>query len=117
MLANDTLSSLMSLAGPLIAAAGLISGVWWRMESKVETVRIDAEKDVKEANNAVHAIEKQLNDFRLEVTRDYASWDTVKAIEARLTARMDSLSAEVSKMPEAIVDRLLKYTSLNTANK
>ena len=117
MLPNDTISSLISLAGPIIAAAGLISGVWWRMESKVDTVRNDAEEHVRKARDETHALEKELGAFKLEVTRDYASWDTVKAIEARLTARMDSLSAEVSKMPEAIVDRLLKYTSLNLAAK
>lgn len=115
MLPNDTVASLISLAGPVIAAAGLISGVWWRMESKVDTVRTDAEEHVRQARAETHAVEKELATFRLEVTRDYASWDTVKAIESRLTARMDSLSAEVSKMPEAIVDRIMKYTSLNLA--
>ena len=36
-------SEALQLAGPLIAAAGLISGVWYRMESKVEKVKTDAD--------------------------------------------------------------------------
>jgi hypothetical protein len=99
-------SEALQLAGPLIAAAGLISGVWYRLESKVDKVKTDA--DV-----AVHALEKQLTDFKLKVVEEYASWETVKAIEGRLTERMDNLTEQVMKMPDAIVDRMIKMINLN----
>jgi hypothetical protein len=113
MIPADTMSTIISLAGPIIAAAGLISAVWWRMESRVETIRTEAGGAAKVAADAARDVEKQLSDFKVKVAEEYASWDTVKAIEVRLTERMDSLTEQVMKMPEAIVDRIFKYTSLN----
>jgi hypothetical protein len=106
MTPSETLSYFASLAGPLIAAAGLITGVWWRMEGKVESVR-------KECSATTSELTKELNAFKLKVAEEYASWDTVRAIEARLTERMDSLSDQVMKMPDAIVERMLKFIQLN----
>jgi hypothetical protein len=106
--ADVTLETVLSLAGPLIAAAGFVSGVWYRMESKVEAVR-------KEAAASVHDVEKALSDFKLKVVEEYASWETVRSIESRLTERMDNLSSQVMAMPEAVVDRITKYLNLKSA--
>ncbi|MGX9944841.1 hypothetical protein ACTG4Q_20465 [Bradyrhizobium denitrificans] len=104
-LADVTLETVLSLAGPTIAAAGFVSGVWYRMETKVESVRRDAAA-------SVHAVEKELAEFKLKVAEEYASWETVKAIEARLTERMDTLSENVMKMPDAIVGRIVDMVKL-----
>jgi hypothetical protein len=40
----------------------------------------------------------------------------VRSIEARLTERMDGLSEAVMKMPDAVVDRIMKYLALKPAN-
>jgi hypothetical protein len=104
-LSDVTLDAVLSLAGPLIAAAGFISGVWYRMESKVETVR-------KEAADSIHVVEKELANFKMKVVEEYASWDTVRSIETRLTERMDGLSSQVMAMPDAVVDRITKFLAL-----
>jgi hypothetical protein len=109
MIPSDTLSYIASLAGPLIAAAGLITGVWWRMEGKVDGVR-------KESTVAITDITKELNAFKLKVAEEYASWETVRSIEGRLTERMDSLSDNVSKMPDLVVDRIMKFLSMTPKN-
>jgi len=44
--------------------------------------------------------------LQIEGRRGIRSWETVRAIEARLTERMDSLSDQVMKMPDAIVERM-----------
>lgn len=88
-------------SGPFIAAAGLVAGVWYRLENKLEASR-----------TASAAVEKSLNDFKLKVTEEYASWDTVRNIENRLTERMDDLSENVLKMPDAVLDRIIKYLSI-----
>ncbi|MHC2552308.1 hypothetical protein [Bradyrhizobium elkanii] len=104
--ADVTLETVLSLAGPMIAAAGFVSGVWYRMESKVESVR-------KEGAAAVHVVEKELSEFKLKVAEEYASWETVKSIETRLTERMDSLSENVMRMPDLIVDRIFKMVNMS----
>ena len=105
-LADVTLETILSLAGPMIAATGLVSGVWYRMESKVESVR-------KEAAASIHEVEKTVSEFKLKVAEEYASWETVKNIEQRLTERMDSLSENVMKMPDLIVDRIFKMVNMS----
>jgi hypothetical protein len=93
-----SIEGLVGLFGPTVAAVGLILTVWWRMDAKIETA---AEK--------AHDTEKALADFKLKVAEEYASWETVKSIETRLTERMDGLAEQVMKMPDAIVDRIMKY--------
>lgn len=119
MNSNDILSYLTSLAGPLIAAAGFVSGVWYRMENRVENARKEARESVDkvrtEATDKAHAVEKELAELKLKMAEEYASWDTVRAIESRLTERMDGLSEAVMKMPDAVVDRIMKYLALKPA--
>ncbi|MGC0389275.1 hypothetical protein [Bradyrhizobium sp. USDA 241] len=116
---GEVLSYLASLAGPLIAAAGFVSGVWYRMESRVENARKEArdgvEKARTEATNKNHALEKEISDLKLKLAEEYASWETVRSIESRLTERMDLLSESVMKMPDAVVDRIMKYLALKPA--
>ena len=107
-LSDVTLDAVLSLAGPLIAAGGFVSGIWYRMETKVESVRRDG-------FDAVHAVEKELANFKMKVVEEYASWDTVRSIEARLTERMDGLSNQVMAMPDAVVDRITKFLNLKAS--
>lgn len=88
-------SDVIQVLAPVGAALTFISGVWWKMEAKINV-----------GNEKADEIQKQLSDFKLKVAEEYASWDTVKTVETRLTERMDSLSHEVMKMPDVIVDRL-----------
>ncbi|WP_316207373.1 hypothetical protein [Bradyrhizobium sp. SZCCHNR3118] len=98
---------------PFVALFGLISGIWYRVEGKLNAGVADAKAAGLAAQKRAEEAEKALTDFKLEVVRDYASWDTVKSIEARLTERMDNLSEQVMKMPDAVVDRIAKYVSIN----
>jgi hypothetical protein len=106
-------SEVLPLVGPIVAAAGLVSGVWWKVEGKIEKVRTDSVAAAAAAQAKAEAAKNELNEFKIKVVEEYASWETVRAIESRLTARMDSLSEQVVKMPEAVVDRIMKYMNLN----
>jgi hypothetical protein len=99
-------SQIISLAGPTLTAIIAIIGVWKKMESRITDV--EAQATIK-----VHAVETALSDFKLKVAEEYASWETVRSIEGRLTERMDNLSEQVMKMPDLIVDRMLKMINLN----
>jgi hypothetical protein len=105
-------SEAMQLVGPFVAVAGFISGVWYKVESKIDTVRSDAAVAAAAAQAKAESAQKELTDFKLKVVEEYASWDTVRSIENRLTERMDNLSEQVMKMPEAVVDRITKYLAL-----
>jgi hypothetical protein len=107
-----TLDTIVNIAGPIIAAAAFISGVWWRVESKIDKVRTDADTAAKSVSEKARATEKELAEFKLKVAEEYASWETVKSIEDRLTERMDGIAEQVMKMPDAVVDRIMKYLSI-----
>jgi hypothetical protein len=113
MAATVDFTEILQLVGPFAALAGLVSGIWYRVEGKIEKVRSDADTAIEAANDKAHANEKALADFKLEVTKEYASWETVKAIETRLTERMDNLAESVMKMPDAIVDRIFKMVNMS----
>jgi uncharacterized coiled-coil protein SlyX len=100
-------SQIISLAGPTLTAIIAIIGVWKKMESRITDV--EAQSTIK-----VHAVETALSDFKLKVAEEYASWETVRSIESRLTERMDNLSTQVMAMPEAVVDRITKYLALKS---
>jgi hypothetical protein len=104
------MSQLVALAGPTVTALIAIVGLWKKLESRI--LEVEAQ-----ATNKVHAVEVALSDFKLKVAEEYASWETVRSIEGRLTERMDNLSEQVMKMPDLIVDRMIKMINLNAANK
>ena len=71
-------SEAMQLVGPFIAAAGFISGVWYKVESKIEQVRTDAAAASATAQAKAEAAQTALSDFKLKVAEEYASWDTLR---------------------------------------
>jgi hypothetical protein len=109
-------SDAVQLAGPLIAAAGLVLGVWYRVEGKVDKVRADANASAAAAHQKAEEAVKELNAFKMKVVEEYASWDTVRSIEGRLSERMDNITDAVMKMPDAVVDRIMKYLTLKPTN-
>lgn len=104
---------LQLVGGPLLAIAGFVSGIWYKVENKIDNVRKDCSVEIASARRKIENTERELNEFRLKVAEEYASWETVKSIEARLTERMDTLSESVAKMPDAVVDRIMKFMSLH----
>jgi hypothetical protein len=105
-------SEVIQYIGPVGVLFGIFSGVWYRVEGKIAAGVADAKSTgLAAAKRAEHA-EKALSDFKLKVAEEYASWDTVRSIENRLTERMDDISEQVMKMPDAVADRIMKYLAL-----
>jgi hypothetical protein len=98
---------------PIVGLFGMISGIWYRVESKINAGVADAKAAGVVAHQRAEEAERALNAFRLEVVREYASWDTVKAIESRLSERMDNLSEQVMKMPDQIAERMFNMIKLS----
>ncbi|WP_316196554.1 hypothetical protein [Bradyrhizobium sp. SZCCHNS3053] len=97
---------------PFVALFGLISGIWYRVEGKINAGVADAKASGMAAQKRAEEAEKSLFDFKLKVAEEYASWETVRSIESRLTERMDDLTQNVMKMPDAIVDRIVNMLRL-----
>ena len=99
--------------GPFLGIIGFISGVWYRVEGKINAGVADAKSAGLAAAKKAEDAEKALADFKLKVAEEYASWDTLRSIETRLTQRMDSLSEQVMKMPDQIVNRMVDMIKLS----
>jgi hypothetical protein len=97
---------------PFCMAATLIIGVWRRVDGKIDAAKNAADAANDAATEKAHDVEKQLSAFKLEVAKEYASWDTLHSIETRLTVRMDELQTKVMNMPDAVLDRIVKYLAI-----
>ena len=106
------LSEVVQYVGPFGVLFGIFSGVWYRVEGKITAGVADAKAAGIAASKRAEESEKALAEFKLKVAEEYASWDTVRSIESRLTERMDDISDQVMKMPDAVADRIMKYLTL-----
>jgi hypothetical protein len=95
----------VALCGLLFTIASSIIGVWRRMENRVQETG-------EKASARAAAVEKELQDYKLHVAETYASWKTVEKIEERLTERIDSVSGQVSNLPDVVVERIMKFLAL-----
>lgn len=106
-------SDMLPYIGPFGVLFGIFSGVWYRVEGKITAGVADAKAAGTAAAKKAEEAEKALNEFKLKVAEEYASWDTVRSIEARLTERIDGLSEQVMKMPDMIVARIVDMIKLS----
>lgn len=111
-MSGDIADIILRMAGPFLTSVTIILGVWYRIDGKMEKIRDEAKKAASDASDKAIAAERELASFKLKVTEEYASWDTVRAIEARLTERMDGISDQMMRMPDVIVDRIMKFIPL-----
>ncbi|MGJ4953009.1 hypothetical protein [Bradyrhizobium sp. HKCCYLS20291] len=107
-----SLESIAGLYGPTVALIGLTLTISWRLSGKIDEAKAAGEAAAKSATEKAHKLERELAEFRLKVAEEYASWDTVKAIETRLTERMDDISDQVMKLPDVVVDRIMKFLAI-----
>ena len=68
----------------LVGLAVVLSGAWWFLFSYIL------------------AVKKELNEFRLEVAKDYASQMLLKDLEKRLVIALKELRDEFHDMPERL---------------
>ncbi|WP_439357747.1 hypothetical protein [Bradyrhizobium sp. DASA03007] len=106
-------SDMLPYIGPVGVLFGIFSGVWYRVEGKITAGVADAKAAGLAAAKKAEEADKALNEFKLKVAEEYASWDTVRSIEARLTERIDGLSEQVMKMPDTIVARIVDMIKLS----
>jgi len=101
------------LFGTLIALVGLVSGFVAR-ERAIQKDKKDREDKlhdritrVREDHNRDHAeLRRELNEYKLQVQREYASVDHLKEVENRLVKAIDDLSTVVKDLANEIKNAL-----------
>lgn len=106
------IAAALPYVGPFLAIVGFISGIWYKVEGRITAQFTEAKAAGTAAAKKAEDAEKALSDFKLKVAEEYASWDTVRAIETRLTERIDNLSLQVMEMPDKIVQRMVDMMKL-----
>ena len=97
----------------LIEVATFLGGLlvlWWRVENRVSKPATDA------IEKAEHIL-SELNDFKLEVARNYPRYDVIKDVENRMGARFDAVVAEIHGMREDIQQAMVLLGSQKSQPK
>lgn len=102
-----TFSEGIQLTGLLITGMTALLTVWWRIELRIREVE-------NQHQTKLQALMREHQEFKLHVAENYANWSTVKEIEQRLADRIDSLTEQVIKMPDVVVERMMKYMALKS---
>jgi hypothetical protein len=86
---NETLT--LASLGQIIILLGAILTLWWRVETRVSSGAV-------EANKKADDVLTELNAFKLMVAENYAKNGFLKDVEARLLLRFDGIVAELHGM-------------------
>ena len=115
-LGQFTWANLIALLGLLFVGISSLLGVWWAMVQRIHAAEQKADHKIKNAETVALAernrIEKDLNAFKLHVVTEYASKDQVNQSHSRLEDRIETLSADVSKLPDVVVERMMRFMEL-----
>lgn len=115
-LGQFTWTNLIATLALLLTGSSMLFGVWWHLEQRVRAAKADALKEIAkvkdEAAEKRAVLQKELTDFKIHVVEKYASWDTVEKTTKRLEDRIESMASDVSKMPDVVVERIMKFLDL-----
>ena len=104
-LGQFTWANLIALLSLLLVGFTSLCGVWWAVEQRRQA---GDEKNAKR----IADLEQQIASFRLHVVERYAPYDMVEKSQKRLEDRIDAIGQEVSKMPDVVVERIMRFLDL-----
>jgi hypothetical protein len=114
------LQAVFAGVGLLFTGFSALAGVWWNVVSSINSAKTEFSHKMRNSEQMLEgrrsALEREMQDFKLHVAESYASWNTVKEIEARLGTRMDNLTEKVIAMPDLLVERVTKLIDLANKN-
>ena len=80
-------------ATPLVGFVVAILGLWWRVETRISAGAVKAQAKAEQ-------VEKDLNEFKLTVAKEYAPNGWVKDVESRMVTRFDQIMDELHGIRE-----------------
>lgn len=115
-LGQFTWTNLIATMALLLTGSSMLIGVWWHLELRIRAVQTEAERKLNEIDRDAaakrSAIQRELTDFKIHVVEKYASWDTVEKTTKRLEDRIELMASDVNKMPDFVVERIMKFVDL-----
>lgn len=93
---NEALT--LTSVGQLLGIIGALVALWWRVETRISQGSVDAMERAIKAEAKAEIAHSQLNDFKLEVTENYAKNGYLKDVEARIIQRFDAIVSELHGM-------------------
>jgi hypothetical protein len=100
-----TTSETIQFAAVFLAWITALVTLWWRIELRIRDVENYHEKKYE-------SLLREHNDLKLHIAERYANMATVKEGEKRLADRIEGLTEQVIKMPDIVVERMMKYMSI-----
>ncbi len=98
-------------AAILIAFAGGVLAIWWRIERRIERAEAVAAvaSDVRAQETA--ALAKDLVAYKLSASQDFASVMDMKDVEQRLTAAIERLTNRIEQLPRQFADQVTQIVA------
>lgn len=94
----------------LLAIFGTISGIWWRIENRIERARSDADTKAQAAHGTASLALAQLADFKLEAARTYVGKSDVQQVRDEILGAVDGLKTSLDRMNERL-DRVVENSA------
>jgi hypothetical protein len=93
-------------AAILIAFAGCVLAIWWRIERRIERAEAAAAKASAECTRETASLAKELAAYKLTAAQDFASVMDMKDVETRLAAAIDRLTSRVEQLPRQFAEHV-----------
>lgn len=98
---------LMAVIGFFVMLMGAISGVWWRIEGRVDRAKTEAVQKAAEAATEAASVRADLAAHRLHVAEQYVSKQGLRETTDQIMEAIHGVKAAVDHMT-ARVDRIVE---------
>ena len=93
-------------AAILIAFAGGVLAIWWRIECRIERAEAVAAKASEARAQETAAVGKDLAAYKLTAAQDFASVIDMKDVELRLAAAIERLTNRIEQLPRQFAEQV-----------
>jgi hypothetical protein len=90
----------------LIAFAGGVLAIWWRIERRIEKAEAVAAQASETRAQETAALAKDLAAYKLSAAQDFASVMDIKDVEQRLAAAIERLTNRIEQLPRQFAEQM-----------
>jgi ABC-type transporter Mla subunit MlaD len=87
--------TLVTVVAEIVVIAGAFAAIWNSLANKIDAA-------VTATETKTDKLVTDLNDFKLEVAKEYASITHIKDVEERLVKAIENLSSALESMPDRV---------------
>lgn len=105
------------LVGTVVGAAGGALAIWWRIERRIERAETDSEKRDELLHARISENAKDLTNYKLSATQQFASHDHLKEVEVRLTGAIDRLTNRIEQLPTKFAEEVARIVGAKPSRR